>query len=116
MGKGPLAWLMIGMLRVYQLTLSPVFFALGVRCRHEPTCSHYAKDAIKAQGSWRGGWLTLGRLVRCRPGGTYGFDPAPETRIKARWWAVWAFRPEQPDPMTDRLPPADRADDKDEDR
>lgn len=80
------------LIRVYQYTLSPVFYTLGVRCRHEPSCSHYGVDALRAQGFWRGGWLTLGRLLRCRPGGTHGFDPAPTEPSPAPFWKVWAFR------------------------
>lgn len=79
-------------LRGYKYLISPVLYALGVRCRHEPTCSAYSMDAIRAQGLWRGGWLTLGRLLRCRPGGTWGFDPAPDTPRPGPWWKVWAFR------------------------
>ncbi len=82
----------IVLLRGYKYLISPVFYALGVRCRHEPTCSAYAMDAIRAQGLWRGGWLTLGRLLRCRPGGTWGVDPAPVEPRAAPWWKVWAFR------------------------
>ena len=82
----------IALLRVYQYSLSPVFYALGVRCRHEPTCSHYAVAAVREQGFWRGGWLTLGRLLRCRPGGTHGYDPAPECPTSVPFWKVWAFR------------------------
>ncbi|MCC5995122.1 MAG: membrane protein insertion efficiency factor YidD [Oceanicaulis sp.] len=76
----------------YKVILSPVFYMLGARCRHEPSCSAYAADAIRAQGLWRGGWLTLGRLMRCRPGGTWGVDPAPRERNNAPWWRIWAFR------------------------
>lgn len=112
-----MAWLTIGMLRVYQYTLSPVFYAFGVRCRHEPTCSHYGIHAIRAQGAWRGLWLTLGRLLRCRPGGTFGYDPAPVAPTQVPWWAVWKFRPRLcMAHMDETLPPAGRADDKDEDR
>ena len=82
----------IVLLRGYKYLISPVFYALGVRCRHEPTCSAYSMDAIRAQGLWRGFWLTLGRLLRCRPGGSWGADPAPERRSDAPWWRVWAFR------------------------
>ena len=76
----------------YKVLISPVFYFLGVRCRHEPTCSTYAAEAISAQGLWRGGWLTLGRLLRCRPGGTWGVDPAPLQANDAPWWKVWALR------------------------
>ena len=82
----------LGLLVAYKYGLSPVFYALGVRCRHTPTCSAYAADAIRSQGLWRGGWLAFGRVLRCRPGGTWGVDPAPEARSGAPWWKVWAFR------------------------
>lgn len=46
-------------------------------CRFFPTCSHYAAEAIDVYGPWRGGWLTVRRLARCRPFGPSGFDPVP---------------------------------------
>lgn len=113
---GPVGWLMVLALRAYQLVLSPVLYALGVRCRHEPTCSHYAIDAVKDQGGWRGFWLTLGRLLRCRPGGTFGFDPVPPRRDDTPWWRVWAFRSPPNQTRMHAHPPADRADDKDLDQ
>lgn len=80
------------MLTVYRCSLSPVLYAFGVRCRHEPSCSRYASDAVRAHGLWRGGWLALGRVLRCRPGGTHGHDPAPQSLGDAPWWRVWALR------------------------
>lgn len=65
------------LLKIYKLTLSPAFMALGVRCRHEPTCSEYAAEAVRRHGFVRGGWLGLRRVARCRPGGTHGWDPVP---------------------------------------
>jgi len=106
-------FVMIGALRAYQWTLSPVLYALGVRCRHEPSCSHYAIGSVKAQGAWRGFWLALGRLGRCRPGGTFGFDPVPKTRTHVPWWRIWAFRTRPSGPTQDELSPAGRADNKD---
>ena len=50
-------------LATYRAVLSPVLYAFGVRCRHEPSCSHYASDAVRAQGLWRGGWLAVGRVI-----------------------------------------------------
>ena len=76
----------------YKVLISPVFYTLGVRCRHEPTCSSYGADAISSQGLWRGIWLTLGRILRCRPGGTWGHDPAPAVANGSPWWKVWALR------------------------
>jgi len=65
------------LLKIYKLTLSPAFMALGVRCRHEPTCSEYAAEAVRRHGFVRGGGLGLRRVARCRPGGTHGWDPVP---------------------------------------
>lgn len=48
-------------------------------CRFFPTCSEYGYESIERFGAWRGGWLTLRRLARCRPFGPSGFDPAPDT-------------------------------------
>ena len=65
------------LLRIYKLTLSPLFMALGARCRHEPSCSEYAAEAVERYGLIKGGWMGLKRLSRCRPGGTSGWDPVP---------------------------------------
>lgn len=48
-------------------------------CRFTPSCSTYARDAFELHGRWRGAWLTIRRLVRCRPFGPSGFDPVPLT-------------------------------------
>ncbi|MFZ9401697.1 MAG: membrane protein insertion efficiency factor YidD [Ilumatobacteraceae bacterium] len=48
-------------------------------CRFFPSCSSYAHDAITQHGPWRGGWLTVRRLSRCRPFGPSGYDPVPDT-------------------------------------
>ena len=69
--------LLRGLLRGYQLAVSPL---LGPRCRHLPTCSDYALEAIESHGAWRGALLTARRLLRCHPFGTSGYDPVPESR------------------------------------
>jgi len=46
-------------------------------CRHIPSCSAYAIEALEQHGARRGSWLAVRRLLRCRPGGTWGFDPVP---------------------------------------
>ena len=46
-------------------------------CRFSPTCSAYAIEALQEHGTLRGLWLTVRRLVRCRPFGPSGWDPVP---------------------------------------
>ena len=46
-------------------------------CRFTPSCSTYAREAYLVHGRWRGTWLTVRRLLRCRPLGPCGFDPVP---------------------------------------
>lgn len=67
-------WAMRALIRLYQIVLSPY---LGRECRFQPTCSHYADEAIARHGPVRGSMLALRRLLRCRPGGGNGFDPVP---------------------------------------
>jgi putative membrane protein insertion efficiency factor len=47
-------------------------------CRFTPTCSNYSLEALETYGAAKGTWLTVRRLLRCRPFGPYGFDPVPE--------------------------------------
>ena len=46
-------------------------------CRFFPSCSEYGAEAIHVHGAARGAWLTVRRLLRCRPFGPSGFDPVP---------------------------------------
>jgi len=69
--------LLLGLLWVYRRGISPV---LTPRCRFEPSCSAYAEEAIRTHGAWRGGWLALGRLLRCQPFARGGIDPVPRPR------------------------------------
>jgi len=71
----PVSALLVALIRIYQLTLSPW---LGTNCRHLPTCSSYAIEAISRFGPLAGGWLALKRIGRCRPRGTSGYDPVPQ--------------------------------------
>jgi putative membrane protein insertion efficiency factor len=64
----------LSLIRFYQRAISP---GLGPLCRYEPTCSHYACEAIERHGLLKGGWLGLKRLSRCRPYGGRGYDPVP---------------------------------------
>jgi putative membrane protein insertion efficiency factor len=66
--------LLLGLIRLYQLTLSPW---LGTQCRYDPTCSKYAAEALERFGVVRGVWLAAKRLGRCHPWGRSGYDPVP---------------------------------------
>ena len=76
-------------IRLYQLTLSGL---VGRQCRHLPTCSSYADEAIARFGLWTGGWMALARMCRCHPWGSSGFDPVPETTSSdAHWYMPWRY-------------------------
>jgi len=64
-----------GVIRAYQLTLSPL---LGPACRFAPSCSEFAREAIIRHGVRRGLPLATGRLLRCHPWSAGGYDPVPE--------------------------------------
>ena len=63
------------LIRTYQLTLSSFF---GKSCRFQPTCSEYAYEAIAKLGIFKGTYLSILRILRCRPGAKYGYDPVPK--------------------------------------
>ena len=69
-----IARLLMALIRLYQLTLSPL---LGATCRFEPSCSRYAMAVIDSHGALAGSWLTLRRLGRCHPFHPGGYDPPP---------------------------------------
>ena len=50
-------------------------------CRFTPSCSEYSREAVETFGAGRGTWLTLRRLIRCRPFGPSGYDPVPEPSL-----------------------------------
>ena len=66
--------LVLGLVRFYQVAVSPL---LPRTCRHMPTCSVYAYEALSRYGLWRGGCLALRRILRCHPFGQGGWDPVP---------------------------------------
>jgi uncharacterized protein len=77
------------LLAAYRLTLSPL---IGYNCRHLPSCSQYADEAIERHGFWAGGWMTFARLLRCHPLGTSGLDFVPGAAPPgARWYLPWRY-------------------------
>jgi uncharacterized protein len=72
--KKLLSSLLILLIRMYQYTISPL---LGPGCRFVPNCSAYGVEAIKKHGPFKGGWLTIKRVLSCHPWGKSGYDPVP---------------------------------------
>lgn len=63
------------LIKFYQTCISPLKPAPS--CRFTPTCSQYALEAFRKYGPVKGFWLSLKRILRCRPGGGSGYDPVP---------------------------------------
>jgi uncharacterized protein len=61
------ARLLLGAIDLYQATLSPILGRAGVRCRFQPTCSHYGEMAIRKYGTYAGTVRTAWRIARCGP-------------------------------------------------
>lgn len=64
--------LLIGVVRFYQLAVSP---HLAPSCRYTPSCSQYAIDALGRYGAAKGAVLSVWRVLRCNPWGGSGYDP-----------------------------------------
>ena len=69
-----IGWPLILLIRIYQWVISPI---IGPKCRYQPTCSHYAVEALKKHGPIKGFWLAVRRIARCHPWGGSGWDPVP---------------------------------------
>jgi len=66
------AWLLTGLVRLYQVWLSPMF---GPHCRFQPTCSEYFILAVRKYGLLRGTLRGIWRICRCHPWSRGGYDP-----------------------------------------
>lgn len=67
-------WILLIPIYVYKYGISPFTPA---SCRHVPTCSEYAVQAIKIHGPIKGLILSTKRISKCHPWGTHGYDPVP---------------------------------------
>ena len=63
--------ILIWMIKLYQKIPGP----WHSYCRHIPTCSNYSIEAITEYGSIKGTYMSIKRILRCNPWGTYGYDP-----------------------------------------
>jgi putative membrane protein insertion efficiency factor len=66
---------MIGIIKLYQFALSPLF---PPSCRFYPTCSNYFIEALKVHGFFRGSFLGTKRVLKCNPFFEGGIDNVPE--------------------------------------
>ena len=66
--------LLIILLRIYQITISPL---LGDCCRFYPSCSTYCREAIRKHGCLKGLVLGIARLGKCHPFHPGGVDHVP---------------------------------------
>ncbi|MGE4131376.1 MAG: membrane protein insertion efficiency factor YidD [Bdellovibrionales bacterium] len=65
-------------IRFYQTSLRAF---VGGQCRFEPSCSCYAHEAFARLPLHQAFSVTVKRLLKCHPFGSFGFDPVPE-RVK----------------------------------
>ncbi|MCL2677546.1 MAG: membrane protein insertion efficiency factor YidD [Clostridiales bacterium] len=63
---------LILLIKFYQKAISPLF---GANCRYSPTCSQYAIEALERYGPFKGGLLSVKRVLRCHPWHEGGYDP-----------------------------------------
>lgn len=69
-----ISWLLCLPIVFYQTCISPY---TPPACRFTPTCSEYAKQALKKHGPIKGLALAIWRIMRCNPWGGSGYDPVP---------------------------------------
>ncbi|GLG01850.1 hypothetical protein Alches_18910 [Alicyclobacillus hesperidum subsp. aegles] len=70
-------WLLIKLIRAYQLFISPMTLPT---CRFTPSCSEYAVQAVARFGPVYGSWLAVRRLVKCGPWHPGGVDEVPQAK------------------------------------
>jgi putative membrane protein insertion efficiency factor len=73
-----LGTIVVAPIRAYQRVISP---ALPQSCKYEPTCSHYAVEAVRTEGVLRGLVLAGWRILRCNPWSHGGYDPVSAQRL-----------------------------------
>ncbi len=72
-------FLLIKLIKAYQRGISP---AKPPCCKYLPTCSNYALEAVERFGFFKGGAMSLWRILRCNPFSKGGFDPVPLKKVK----------------------------------
>ncbi|QJX63497.1 membrane protein insertion efficiency factor YidD [Niallia circulans] len=62
-------------IQFYRKVISPI---KPPTCRFYPTCSSYGLEAIQRFGAFKGGYLTIKRILKCHPFHPGGLDPVPK--------------------------------------
>ena len=65
----------IGLIKFYRKYISGM--KMAPTCKYIPTCSEYGIEAIEKYGAFKGGLLTIWRILRCNPFSKGGYDPVP---------------------------------------
>ena len=71
--------ILLALIKFYRSSVSP---RTAASCKYIPTCSQYGLEAIERFGAFKGGLLTLWRILRCNPWSRGGYDPVPEKKEK----------------------------------
>lgn len=69
------------LLQAYKWAISPM---LPPSCRYVPSCSEYAMEAVERYGVLRGGFMAIGRVLRCHPFVRGGYDPVVRAGVSGR--------------------------------
>lgn len=73
--------LMLRIIRFYQKRISPL---KPPTCRFYPSCSQYGLEAITRFGAFKGGLLTIIRILKCHPLHPGGIDFVPEKQERKK--------------------------------
>ncbi|MFL2840830.1 MAG: membrane protein insertion efficiency factor YidD [Pseudohongiellaceae bacterium] len=74
-----LAKAFLGLINIYSYFISPL---IQPHCRYYPSCSSFAKEALREHGALRGGWFSIKRICSCHPYHQGGYDPVPPSPSK----------------------------------
>ncbi len=72
--KNGLRNVLILLVKFYRKFISPL---KQPSCIYTPTCSSYALTALERYGFFKGGYLSIRRILRCHPFAKGGVDPVP---------------------------------------
>ncbi len=67
-------YILIIIIKFYKIAISPM---LPSACRHYPTCSQYAIEALEKHGMFKGSFYAAVRILKCNPFFKGGYDPVP---------------------------------------